>query len=124
MSTDLSTVRTAMRDFIDNSVIPAEPVLAAEDETAEERLTELKEEAKRRRLWALGHPEHLGGGGIDLMSFVHLNEIIGRSEWGQYAVGSVSMQDALMLDQFGSDEQRDRWLLPMVRGEIYPSVAL
>ncbi len=120
----LDALRSRMRLFIDGEVIAAEPVLDQGGPEAERELERLKAAAKERGLWALGHPGHLGGGGIDLMSFVYLNEIIGRSEWGQFAVGSISMQDAIMLDRHGSDEQRDRWLLPMVRGEIYPSVAL
>jgi len=34
------------------------------------------------------------------------------------------MQDSLMLHMYGTDEQKERWLLPMVRGEIFPSVGL
>jgi acyl-CoA dehydrogenase len=113
----MEELRARMRDFIDNVVIPAEP----EGDAALDRL---KAEAKARGLWALGHPEEIGGGGISLLDFVHLNEIIGRSELGQFAVGSVTMQDAIMLHRFGTPEQQERWLLPMVEGDIYPSVAL
>src|SRR3954447_19897499 len=113
----MEELRARMRDFIDTVVIPAEP----EGDAALERL---KAEAKERGLWALGHPTEIGGGGIDLLDFVYLNEIIGRSELGQFAVGSVTMQDAIMLHRFGTPEQQQRWLLPMVAGDIYPSVAL
>jgi alkylation response protein AidB-like acyl-CoA dehydrogenase len=120
----LDDLRRRMRAFIDGRVITAEDVLVRDDEEAAATLERLKQEAKDEGLWALGHPEDIGGGGVDLLSFVYLNEIIGRSEWGQWAVGSLSMQDAIMLHRFGTEEQRERWLLPMVRGEIYPSVAL
>jgi acyl-CoA dehydrogenase len=110
-------LRARMREFIDGVVIPAEP----EGDAALERL---KAEAKDRGLWALGHPRELGGGGVGLLDFVYLNELIGRSELGQFAVGSVTMQDAIMLQRFGTEEQKERWLLPMVAGDIYPSVAL
>ena len=49
-----------------------------------------KAEAKARGLWALGHPKEIGGGGLPFMDFVYLNEIIGRSEYGQVAVGSAT----------------------------------
>jgi alkylation response protein AidB-like acyl-CoA dehydrogenase len=112
----MDELRARMREFIDGVVIPAE----AEGDAALERL---KAEAKERGLWALGHPKEIGGGGVDLLDFVYLNESIGRSELGQFAVGSVTMQDAIMLHRFGTPEQQERWLLPMVAGEIYPSVA-
>ena len=85
---------------------------------------ELKAEAKRRGLWALGHPKEIGGGGLPFMDFVYLNEIIGRSEYGQVAVGSVSMQDSIMLHLYASPEQRERFLAPLVAGDVYPSVGL
>ena len=87
-------------------------------------MAELKAEAKSRGLWALGHPADIGGGGLPFMDFVFLNEIIGRSEYGQVAVGSVSMQDSIMMNLYASTEQRERFLKPLVNGDVYPSVGL
>ncbi len=53
-----------------------------------------------------------------------MNEVQGRSEFGQIALGTFTLQDSLMLHQYANDEQRDRWLLPLVRGEISPSFAM
>ena len=117
-------LRTRMRRFIDEQVVPAEPALAREDGEAAATMRRLKEAAKREGLWALGHPEEIGGGGVPFMPFVFLNEVIGRSHWGQAAVGTLSMQDSIMLHLYGTPEQRRRWLDPLVAGEIYPSVGL
>ena len=117
-------LRTRMRRFIDEQVVPAEPALAREDGEAAATMRRLKEAAKREGLWALGHPEEIGGGGVPFMPFVFLNEVIGRSHWGQAAVGTLSMQDSIMLHLYGTPEQQRRWLDPLVAGEIYPSVGL
>jgi len=124
MTDDIRELRARMKDFIDGEVIPAEKDLEARDETSGPVMAELKASAKRRGLWALGHPVEIGGGGLPFMTFVYLNEIIGRSEFGQLAVGSVSMQDSIMLHLYGTTEQKERWLKPMVEGDIYPSVGL
>ncbi len=87
-------------------------------------MADLKAEAKARGLWALGHPAEIGGGGLPFMDFVYLNEIIGRSEYGQVAVGSLSMQDSIMMHQYANERQQAQYLLPMVQGELYPSVGL
>jgi alkylation response protein AidB-like acyl-CoA dehydrogenase len=121
---DGRALRTRMRRFIDEQVIPAEPALAREDGEAAATMRRLKEAAKREGLWALGHPKEIGGGGVPFMPFVFLNEVIGRSHWGQAAVGTLSMQDSIMLHLYGTPEQQRRWLEPLVAGEIYPSVGL
>jgi alkylation response protein AidB-like acyl-CoA dehydrogenase len=121
---ELRALKTRMKTFINDVVIPREPELMGEDANSETVAAELKTEAKESGLWALGHPAEIGGGGLPFMDFVYLNEVIGRSHWGSWAVGSLSMQDSIMLHQYASDEQRERFLKPLVAGEIYPSVGL
>ena len=120
MDDEIRELRARVRRFIDEEVIPRERDL--EDRGA--ALAELKASARSQGLWALGHPRELGGGGIPFMPFVYLNEVIGRSEFGQLALGTVSMQDSIMLHLHASEEQRRRWLAPLVAGDIYPSVGL
>ncbi|SQI31002.1 acyl-CoA dehydrogenase [Rhodococcus coprophilus] len=115
---------TRMRSFVDDEVIPLEAELSRQDDDGAAALDGLKRRAKELGLWALGHPEEIGGGGVPFLDFVYLNEIIGRSEFGQLAVGSVSMQDALMLHRHGTEEQRRRWVPGLVSGEILPSVGM
>ena len=121
---ELRALKTQMKSFINDVVVPREPELMNEDSNADFVAEELKENAKKSGLWALGHPSEIGGGGLPFMDFVYLNEVIGRSHWGQWAVGSLSMQDSIMLHLYASDEQRERFLTPLVAGEIYPSVGL
>ena len=121
---ELRALKTQMKSFINDVVVPREPELMNEDTNADFVAEELKENAKKSGLWALGHPSEIGGGGLPFMDFVYLNEVIGRSHWGQWAVGSLSMQDSIMLHLYASDEQRERFLTPLVAGEIYPSVGL
>jgi alkylation response protein AidB-like acyl-CoA dehydrogenase len=121
---ELRALKTQMKTFINDVVIPREPELMGEDAHSETVAAELKTQAKESGLWALGHPAEIGGGGLPFMDFVYLNEVIGRSHWGSRAVGSLSMQDSIMLHQYASDEQRERFLEPLVAGEIYPSVGL
>src|SRR5215831_5490694 len=128
MSTELVDLRARMRRFIDEEVIPAESEFADQQERTgfwhAPVLAALRASAKAQGLWALGHPAEIGGGGLSFMDFVYLNEIIGRSELGQLAVGSASMQDSIMLHVYGTPEQKQRWLAPMVAGEVFPSVGL
>ena len=77
MSMNLLSLKSRMKDFIDETVIPAEPALLNEDASA--LMEDLKAQAKALGLWALGHPAELGWGGLPFLDFSQLNEIIGRS---------------------------------------------
>ncbi len=121
MSPDL---RTAMRRFIDEEVVPAEPVLGAGGEAAATAVRALQASAKAQGLWALGHPIELGGAGLPFYEFALVNELIGRSHWGQVAAGTLTMQDSIMLDRFAGPALRERFLGPLAAGEITPSVGM
>jgi acyl-CoA dehydrogenase len=120
----LKDVLVRMRTFIDEEVIPAEPVLRDASLESLVEMERLKQTAKDAGLWALGHPQHLGGGGLGFMDMTYLNEVIGRSFFGQSAVGTWSMQDSIMLDLYANDEQKQRFLLPLVAGEIRSSIGM
>lgn len=103
---------------------PAESTLYGGGENASEVLRGLQTEAKKRGLWALGHPANLGGGGLPFLDYVYVNEVQGRSHFGQFSLGTYSLQDSIMLDKYASSVWRERYLRPLVTGEIYPSFAM
>lgn len=111
MSDEVRVLRERVRKFIDGEVFPAEADLEAEEHEPAARgdgtMARLKARAKEQGLWALGHPVEIGGHGISFVSFVPLNEIIGRSPWGEAAAGSLSMQDSIMLNRYGRSRPRD-----------------
>ena len=117
-------IRDAVYAFMTERVEPAEPVLHGGDKEAFDLLAELQREAKAEGLWALGHPKELGGGGLPFLDYVYVNEVQGRSEFGQLALGTVTLQDSLMLHKYAAPAQRRRFLEPLVQGEIYPSFAM
>src|SRR5262249_41190209 len=84
------------------------------------QLKEARAKAKETGLWAAHLPAEWGGAGLLLTEFAHLSEELGRSPLGHY-VFNVQAPDVgnmeLLLSQ-GSDEQKDRWLRRLVRGDI------
>jgi alkylation response protein AidB-like acyl-CoA dehydrogenase len=124
VSEEFLDVLGRMSDFIDGEVIPAEGVLRQATLDSLVEMERLKSEAKARGLWALGHPKDIGGGGRAFMEVTWLNEIIGRSFFGQSAVGTWSMQDSIMLRQYATPDQKERWLVPLVAGEIRSSIGM
>lgn len=117
-------LRAQVYEFVTELVEPAEEQLHRGGEDARAALTELQDEAKRRGLWALGHPKDIGGGGLPFLDYVYINEVQGRSEYGQLALGTWTLQDSIMLNLHASPRWRETYLAPLVRGEISPSFAM
>ena len=115
------SMRKLVRDFMQKEVYPLEPSLRSK--SFRELLPVLREKRERARqtgLFAAHMPEAVGGGGLTLSEFAFMSEELGRSPLGHYLFNcqapDVGNMEILM--DHGTDEQKQRWLLPLVRGEI------
>ena len=118
-------VRARVKKFLEERIYPVEHILHGADRTAANlELARLIDEAKAEGLWALGHPQEIGGQGMPFMDYVYVNEVIGRSEHAQKVFGTYSHQDSIMLNMYASQEWREAFLKPLVAGEIYPSFGM
>ncbi len=124
MSKDWTKIRTKVKDFIENEIYPKETELAKGTPESREMLGSLMQLAKDEKIWALGHPTDIGGGGMPFMEYVYVNEVIGRSSFAMVALGTHSLQDSIMLREFASPHWRDQYLEPLVQGEIFPSFGM
>ena len=124
MSKDWTKIRAKVKDFIENEIYPKETELAKGTPESREMLGSLMQLAKDEKIWALGHPTDIGGGGMPFMEYVYVNEVIGRSSFAMVALGTHSLQDSIMLREFASPHWRDQYLEPLVQGEIFPSFGM
>ncbi len=111
-------LRAAYRAFMEEHVYAAEPALAREDDAADALIEELRGRAKAEGLWAPHLPPEAGGTGRGFLAYAHLNEEIGRSIWAQL-VFNCQAPDAgngEILHLFGTDDQKERFLRPLVEG--------
>jgi alkylation response protein AidB-like acyl-CoA dehydrogenase len=118
-------IRERVRRFVEEKCYPAEP--AVEDRGDEEGravMRRLMQQAKEEGLWALGHPREIGGQGLPFLDYVYVNEVVGRSQLAMVALGTHSLQDSIMLHLYASPMWRDRYLKPLVEGEIFPSFGM
>ena len=116
---EIQELRGRYRAFMEEHVYGNEPALAREDEGADALIGELRARAKAEGLWAPHLPPEAGGTGRGFLAYAHLNEEIGRSVWAQL-VFNCQAPDAgngEILHLFGTDEQKERWLRPLVEGD-------
>ncbi|MFN2627185.1 MAG: acyl-CoA dehydrogenase family protein [Gaiellaceae bacterium] len=118
--TDVRERRERYAAFMDQYVYPNEAILAQEDEAADALVGELQGKARAAELWAPHLPPGAGGTGTGFLAYAYYNEIIGRSVWAQLVFGCQAPDagNAEILHLFGTDEQKRRWLRPLVAGEI------
>ncbi|MFG2037052.1 acyl-CoA dehydrogenase family protein [Dactylosporangium sp. NPDC048998] len=116
-----------LTDFMEEEVYPAERVLeeqtaALDDPWARPPIIEdLKRSARERGLWNLFLPDAAHGAGLTNLQYAPLAEITGRSpHLAPEALNCAAPDTGNMevLAQFGSPEQRDRWLKPLLEGQI------
>ncbi len=124
-----------MRTFVAEQVVPAEPRFAREFAEAQARgerhaelpvMVELKDLARGLGLWNLFLPETIpaelgGGGGVSVLDYAHLAEQTGRSpliapEATNGAAPDTGNMELLL--RHADAEQRERWLAPLLAGEI------
>ncbi len=123
-------LREQLLAFMDSHVYPAEKVFAEQAAGAAaagriwERppvIDELKAEARSRGLWNLFLPRHTGGGGLTNLQYAPLAEITGHSPAIAPEALNCSAPDTgnmEVLAEFGTAEQQDRWLKPLLDGGI------
>jgi len=120
----VAPLRAQVAEFLEKHVYPVEPVLLAGGIEGTRILKELEARAKDEGLWALGHPARLGGGGLSMLDYAYVNEVIGRSEPATQVFGTTTLQTVLMMDAVATQEQRQRWILPSVTGDLRMAFAM
>jgi acyl-CoA dehydrogenase len=123
-----SQLRERLLEFMDECVYPAEGRFRAEAASADDPwgippvLEELKTEARKRGLWNLFLPRtHEFGAGLTNLQYAPLAEITGHNPWIAPEAINCSAPDTgnmELLSRFGSEEQQERWLEPLLDGTM------
>ncbi len=131
---DVNDVRRRTAEFINTEVLPHERLLwrsahgagstDGERDAAREESRALRESIKAKvkaaGLWAPHLPTEYGGAGLDFLSLAYMYEILA------YAVGAAALfgiaapnsGNASILVKYGTEAQKEKWLLPLISGEM------
>jgi len=116
-----------LRGFMDSAVFPAEAVYRSQMEASGDPhfhppiLEELKGEARSVGLWNLFLPDEEAGAGLSVLEYAPLAEITGWSpSIAPEAINCAAPDTGNMevLHMFGTPEQKEQWLAPLLDGEI------
>ena len=129
LSDHINDIRIRTGRIVNDMILPNESLLwrgrrggASDEERAESRALrhDVQETVKAQGLWAPHLPPEYGGMGIDFMAHAYMNEILA------YAVGAASLFGVVapnsgnqtILVKYGTEEQKRKWLLPLVEGTM------
>ena len=111
-----------VKEFVEEVVLPVEAKIHGKEIPEKDRwkphpeLEELKKEARKRGLWNLFLPDSEFGAGLSNFEYAHLAEEMGRTVFASEAMNCSAPDTGNMevLVRYGSDEQKDTWLLSLI----------
>ena len=121
--------------FMDDHIWPAEEIYASQMDSFREEgnpwrvppvIEELKTKAKTQGLWNFFLPESQNGFGLTNLEYAPLAEIMGQIGFASEVFNCSAPDSGNMevLDKYGSKEQQDQWLKPLLEGEIRSAFAM
>jgi len=122
---EIMELREKVKAFMAEHIYPNEPFFHAnhprQSAAGRKKMKELQAITKSLGMWAPHLPAAAGGMGIGFMPYVYMNEILGRSPYAPIAFGSQAPDsgNAEILWQFGSKELQEKYMKPLVAGEIW-----
>ncbi len=130
LSKEIETARQQVRDFVETHVIPLEQDKANFDEhenLKEEVVAQLRSKAKEQNLWGFQLPKERGGRDLGVVGMAALYEEAARSPFGPLAFNCAPPDDGNMIllnKILKSDEQKARWLQPIIDGKVRSAFAM
>jgi alkylation response protein AidB-like acyl-CoA dehydrogenase len=120
MDAEFEALRARYRAFMEAHVYPNESALNREDDAADALIADLRARARAEGLWAPHIGPEAGGTGRGFLAYAYLNEEIGRCHWAQLVFGCQAPDagNSEILEMFGTPEQREQFLLPLVSGAV------
>jgi acyl-CoA dehydrogenase len=129
LNPETEDLRKRIRAFVEDHLLAleADPESFDEGENInEDLLGKMREKAKGEGLWALAMPRERGGQGLDTVSMAACYEEMARSIFGPVVFNAAAPDDGNMfvLNKIGTEEQKDRWLQPIIDGKAHSSIVM
>lgn len=121
--------RRRARQFVEDEVLPIENDPANYDDHENitlAALRPLRAKAKAAGLWAPQMPTERGGMGLPTIGMAAVYEEMNRSIFGPVAINCAAPDDGNMfvLNRIGTEEQKTKWLQPIIDGDIHSSFVM
>ncbi len=129
LTPEIDDYRKRYRAFVAERVMPLEQDAAVYDDHENIRLDvleRLRTEAKAAGLWAPQMPRERGGQGLPVVGMAACYEEMNYSIFGPTVFNCAAPDDGnmIVLNKIGTEEQKTRWLQPIVDGKVRSSIVM
>ena len=127
VSEEMKMVLETMRDFVRDELYPLEEEYLIDGfSSLQSTLEEKRKKAKELGFWLPQIPKEYGGMGLSLVEHGYVSEILGSSPVGHYVFNCQAPDAGNMeiLIEYGTEEQKEKYLKPLLEGEIRSCFAM
>jgi len=128
LSDEVNDIRLRTARIVSEYIIPEEEILYGRqgDGPQLKLLGEIEELVKRAGLWAPHLPKEYGGAGLGFLGLAYMNEVMAWSMAAKRCFGLIAPNsgNASVLVKYGSEEQKKKWLEPLIAGEMESCFAM
>ena len=129
LTPEVDETRQAIRTFVADNILPLEADPANYDDHENIRLDlldGLRAKARDAGLWALSMPTDRGGRGFNTVGMAACYEEMNRSIFGPVVFNAAAPDDGNMyvLNKVASDAQKEKWLQPIIDGDVRSSIVM
>ncbi|MDB4066611.1 acyl-CoA dehydrogenase family protein [Flavobacteriaceae bacterium] len=124
---NFEAIKSKIKTFVEEELITLEPwILNTEWEEKLPKLNELREKTKALGLWLPQIPKEYGGLGLTNAEHGEVSEILAANPYGHYCFNCQAPDAGNMeiLIEFGTDAQKEKYLYPLLRGDIRSCFAM
>jgi len=129
LTPEINDMCRRIRSFVDEHLLPLEsdPTIYDEYESIrKELLDSLRVKAKAAGIWALSMPKERGGAGYNTVGMAACYEEMNRALFGPAVFNAAAPDDGNMfvLNRLGNDRQKEKWLQPIIDGDVSSSIVM
>lgn len=129
LSAEIEAYRLRVRAFVADHILPLESDRSHYDEHENIRLDvlePLRAKARAEGLWSFQMPKSRGGQEVGIVGMAAIYEEMNRSIFGPVVFNSSAPDDGnmILLNKVGTEDQKDRWLQPIIDGKVRSAFAM
>ncbi|MGL4488178.1 MAG: acyl-CoA dehydrogenase family protein [Rhizobiaceae bacterium] len=121
LSEEQQAIVETTRAFVENELYPHEALIERTGQLPMELIKELQAKAMAAGLYAANMPEEIGGAGLDTLTWLLYEKELGRANYALHWTCVARPSNILLA---GTAEQREKYLMPCIRGETWDCLAM